>query len=127
LEAAERPAARRSTGRSCDERSWLVVEKLLVAMDGMLREQGVPWLLVWQGDDDPAFHAENRRRLEQIAHAHDLPYYDPSPAFVADYRLRHEPFRIPDDGHWYASGHRVVGSALARIWREMRSPPPRPD
>lgn len=103
----------------CTEKAWKIVETLLVKLDGALQEKGVPWLLVWQGDPDPSFGTAVRTRLEEIAHRHDLPFFDTSAAFAADFAVHGQPYRIPGDGHWKAEGHRVVGTALAPLVEHM--------
>jgi lysophospholipase L1-like esterase len=99
----------------CEAEAWQIVEDLLQRMDEALREADVPWVLLWQGDADPAFHAEKRKKLKRIVQRHNLPYLDLSVALRADFEVLGKPHRIPYDGHWNAEGHRVVGRALAEF------------
>jgi hypothetical protein len=100
---------------ACVDRSWRIVEALLVEMRRRLAERGVPFLVVWQGDADPGYAADVRGGLEEIARRQHLELVDPSPAFVSAAAGREQPFRIPGDGHWNADGHRVVGTMLEPI------------
>lgn len=102
---------------SCVEKSWRIAGELLHLMDQSLTGANVPWLLVWQGDADPSYHAEKRLRLEAIAAQRSLPYFDPSESFRRDFAARGKRFRIAGDGHWNANGHRVAGEALAPLAR----------
>jgi len=97
----------------CEQTVWPIVEALLAKLDHLLDGRGTPWLLVWMGDRDPAFHLDMRTSLEAIAGRYDIPYYDLSADFAADFRQRGREFRIPGDGHWNADGNRVAGTALA--------------
>jgi hypothetical protein len=108
----------------CSEKSWHIVDSLLTELDTLLRERGVPWLLVWQGDADPDYAAEVREGLQQIVSRHHLPYHDLSPEFAADFAIQQHPFRIPGDGHWNRDGHRVAGTALAPIVERLLAAPP---
>lgn len=106
---------RTGAGEDAENRAWTIVEKLLDRMDDNLRTAGVPWLLVWQADVNPAYSLDRRSNLEEIVAKHDLPYLDPTPSFVNDYLDRRRALTIKGDGHWSRDGHRVAGEALA-IW-----------
>jgi lysophospholipase L1-like esterase len=97
------------------DRSWRIVEALLVEMRRRLTDRGVPLLVVWQGDADPDYAVDVRSGLETIARRQNLDLVDPSQAFIAAAAGREQPFRIPGDGHWNADGHRVVGTMLVPI------------
>lgn len=99
----------------CVDRSWRIVEALLVEMRRRLAQRGIPLLVVWQGDADPDYAADVRAGIEAIARRQHLDLVDPSPAFVAAAAGRQQPFRIPGDGHWNVEGHRVVGTMLVPI------------
>ena len=96
---------------ACLERSWAIVEALLVEMQRRLEERGIPLLIVWQGDADPDYAADIRDGLERIARRRGLRLFDPSTAF-REAAGGAGTFRIPGDGHWNAAGHGVVGRAL---------------
>ena len=99
----------------CNTEGWQIVEQVLNELDILLTQSGVPWLLVWQGDSEPEFYAQERQRLSKIADRLGLIFYDPSPAFAEDSREYSGPYRIPGDGHWNQRGHEVVGEALANL------------
>lgn len=112
-------ASRNEALDPCTEKAWTIVETLLVRLDQTLKARGIPWMIVWQGDSDPTFGEGIRTRLEAVARRHRLPYFDMSPAFVADFAAHGRPYRIPGDGHWLADGHRVVGTALTPVVERM--------
>jgi hypothetical protein len=92
-------------------------------MNALLEEHRTPWLVMWQGDYDPSYRVETRRRLEEIVERRRLPYFDPSPDFARDHARSGNEYRIPGDGHWNADGHRVVAEALARVVIPHLAPP----
>jgi hypothetical protein len=118
--AAAAPAV--ATGR-CAEQSWEIEEALLLKLDALLRERGIPWLLVWQGDADPDYASDVREGMERIVNRHQLPYYDLSRDFATAFALRHRPFRIAGDGHWNADGHAVAGAALRPLVERLHDLP----
>lgn len=105
----------------CIEKAWKIAEGLLVNLDSALKQQGVPWLLMWQGDTDPSYGKAVRTRLEDIVQRRRLPYFDTSAAFAADHAIHAKPYRIAGDGHWNAAGHQVAGTALAPIVEHLLS------
>ncbi len=93
---------------SCETDCWKIVGLLLQETDRTLQERGVPWLLVWEGDADPAYAQGVREHLEALAADAGLPYRDLSPGFRVAGRL----YRFEGDGHWNVEGHRIAGEAL---------------
>jgi GDSL-like Lipase/Acylhydrolase family len=121
LRSAPQPSLTASTSApdGCAEKSWHIVDGLLVELDALLRQRGIPWLLVWQGDADVDYAGDVREGLRRIVDRHQLPYYDLSRDFAADFAIHQHPFRIPGDGHWNAEGHRVAGTALGPLVKAL--------
>jgi hypothetical protein len=110
----------------CADRSWHIVETLLLRLDALLQERGIPWLLIWQGDNDPAYAADIREGLERAAAPSAV--LRPQPRLRCG--LRRSPPSVPHTGRralergWSPdSGHGAcpLGRAAAALMRPARS------
>lgn len=109
--------------RECEESCWKIVGLLLQEMDRTLRDRGIPWMLVWEGDAKPDYAHNEREHLERLAARDQLPYRDLTPGFAPAARAGAQPYRFAGDGHWNAEGHRLAGEALVPMVKTLLGTP----
>lgn len=143
--------AGRDSALSREAKTWLLIEKILEATRDEVHRRGSRFAVVFRGnyrqldlavegkpyepapkEKDPyclhqRFDEMGREFVGPIAARLGIPYLDLTEPLLELVQRTHETFRFPNDNHYNAAAHEVVGGVLARWAESLLASPGTPE